>query len=58
MIARDALPTLNGLLDRNAAVGLLGPRQIGKTTLALAVSSGRKSIYLDLENREDRAKLF
>ena len=57
MIPRRALPLLNTLLDRHAAVGLLGPRQIGKTTLALAVSAARPSVYLDLEDREDRAKI-
>ena len=39
------------------AVALLGPRQVGKTTLALAVAEGREAVYLDLESDEDRAKL-
>lgn len=39
------------------AVGLLGPRQAGKTTLALEVAKGRASVYLDLESEADRAKL-
>lgn len=38
-------------------VGLLGPRQVGKTTLALAVGENRPSIYLDLESPSDLAKL-
>jgi len=41
------------------AVGLLGPRQVGKTTLALSLSETRQgdAIYLDLELPSDRAKL-
>ena len=35
----------------------LGPRQIGKTTLAQAISAKRPCIYLDLENHQDLAKL-
>jgi hypothetical protein len=38
-------------------VALLGPRQAGKTTLALEVAQSRPSIYLDLESEADRAKL-
>lgn len=39
------------------AVALLGPRQVGKTTLASAVEEIIPSIYLDLESPEDRSKL-
>jgi len=39
------------------AVALLGPRQVGKTTLAHQIAEGRPSIYLDLEAVADRAKL-
>lgn len=39
------------------AVALLGPRQVGKTTLAHAISEGRKSVYLDLESPHDWNKL-
>ena len=39
------------------AVALLGPRQVGKTTLALEIADTRPSIYLDLESEADRAKL-
>jgi uncharacterized protein len=45
------------LLSRHPAAGLLGPRQVGKTTLALAVGKTRSSLYLDLESPSDRAKL-
>ncbi|MFI0348595.1 MAG: ATP-binding protein [Chthoniobacterales bacterium] len=44
-------------LSRQAAVGLIGPRQVGKTTLALALAKKRPSIYLDLELKSDRDKL-
>lgn len=41
-------------------VGIIGPRQVGKTTLAKAALKDTKqaSVYLDLENPEDEAKLF
>lgn len=39
------------------AVVLLGPRQVGKTTLAEAIAADRDSVYLDLENPRDRGKL-
>jgi hypothetical protein len=38
-------------------VALLGPRQVGKTTLALDVAATRPAVYLDLESEADRAKL-
>ena len=36
---------------------LLGPRQVGKTTLALEIGNARPSLYLDLESPSTRAKL-
>lgn len=57
MIERRITNELNDLIDSNPAVALIGPRQVGKTTLALAVSESRPSIYLDLESDADRAKL-
>ena len=39
------------------AVALLGPRQAGKTTLALGVGETLGALYLDLESEADRAKL-
>jgi len=38
-------------------VALLGPRQVGKTTLALEIAETRPSIYLDLESAADRSRL-
>jgi predicted AAA+ superfamily ATPase len=57
MISRRILPVVQEALSRQAAVALIGPRQVGKTTLAHAIAEGIPSIYLDLEAREDRAKL-
>ncbi|MDP9152201.1 MAG: ATP-binding protein [Myxococcota bacterium] len=36
---------------------MIGPRQVGKTTLAHVLGDGRGALYLDLESREDRGKL-
>ena len=44
-------------IDRSPAVALLGPRQVGKTTLALDIGDSRPSLYLDLESSSDRARL-
>ena len=44
-------------LSVHAAVALLGPRQVGKTTLARAVGATRPSVYLDLEDPADREKM-
>jgi uncharacterized protein len=57
MIRRQILSQIQKALTRQAAVALLGPRQVGKTTLALEVGRTCQSLYLDLESREDRAKL-
>jgi predicted AAA+ superfamily ATPase len=57
MIARRILPIVREALSDQAAVALIGPRQVGKTTLALMLAQERPSVYLDLESREDRAKL-
>lgn len=57
MITRRVTAILTSLLNESPAVALIGPRQVGKTTLALAVADERPSIYLDLESEADRAKL-
>jgi len=57
MIPRRLLPELDSALADAPAVALLGPRQAGKTTLALEVAERRPSVYLDLESEADRAKL-
>ncbi len=57
MIPRHAFHTVKKALSRQAAVALIGPRQVGKTTLAHEIAGSRPSIYLDLESRTDRDKL-
>lgn len=57
MIPRRLMGELRRCLDEAPATALLGPRQSGKTTLALAVAEGQDAIYLDLESEGDRAKL-
>lgn len=57
MIQRRKLGVLRQAIARQAAVALLGPRQVGKTTLALKLADEVPSLYLDLEAAEDRRKL-
>src|SRR5215470_16289040 len=57
MIQRRLQSILAQRLNEYPAVALLGPRQVGKTTLALALAETRPSLYLDLESAADRAKL-
>ena len=57
MVERRATEQVEDALRRQAAVALIGPRQAGKTTLALQVASSREALYLDLEDSEDRARL-
>ena len=57
VIQRRAFHAVKDALARQPAVALIGPRQVGKTTLAHAIAAEMPSIYLDLESREDRAKL-
>ncbi len=57
MIIREIQQKVSAGLDRQPAVALLGPRQVGKTTLAKAIAAERPSLYLDLESPIDKAKL-
>ena len=57
MYHRHATQTVQSALDAQAAVVLLGPRQVGKTTLALEMAGQRPSVYLDLERDADRRVL-
>lgn len=58
MIERIVSPEIEQALMHQAAVALVGPRQVGKTTLAHALTKKRPgAIYLDLESTEDRDKL-
>ena len=57
MIPRQKLQLVCARLDQFPAVALLGPRQVGKTTLAELIAEERASVYLDLEDVADREKL-
>ena len=57
LIQRHAFSIVQSALNRQAAVALIGPRQVGKTTLARMIGAQRNALYLDLEDREDRDKL-
>ncbi len=57
MFTRLTEQTLRNALQRQAAVALLGPRQIGKTTLARRLAKELDSVFLDLESPRDLAKL-
>ncbi len=58
MIARTALDLVEQTLRQMAAVVLLGPRQVGKTTLAhQLLSRFEGAAYLDLERPADEVKL-
>jgi predicted AAA+ superfamily ATPase len=54
MYRRQTHHFVQSALESQAAVVLLGPRQVGKTTLALDIASKQPSVYLDLERDADR----
>lgn len=64
MFQRKIEKDLGKLIKTFPSVALLGPRQVGKTTLAKALlSKVKNTLYLDLEDRDDfnalqNAKLF
>jgi uncharacterized protein len=57
MLERRLAPVLLQRINAAPAVALTGPRQVGKTTLALDLAAAVGAIYLDLESEADRAKL-
>lgn len=57
MIERTLMASLLEALMEAPAVCLIGLRQVGKTTLALATRERLGGHYLDLESEADRAKL-
>ncbi len=57
MIHRRIQRTIDDVLQRSPAVALLGPRQVGKTTIAFSIADEKPSIYLDLESRLDLQKV-
>jgi len=58
LIPRNLATEIKIRLQHNPVVAILGPRQCGKTTLAgQIIKPLKKSVYLDLENPADLAKL-
>ncbi|MEY2683374.1 MAG: hypothetical protein RJA09_518, partial [Pseudomonadota bacterium] len=57
MFTRSLASQVAAELAHNPAVALLGPRQVGKTTLAFQLAQTQPSLYLDLESTADQAKL-
>lgn len=60
MLPRDLEIELHAALDYMPVVALLGPRQVGKTTMAIEVANkafGKEARYLDLELASDLSKL-
>jgi uncharacterized protein len=59
MIRRALQAQVERALTRHPVVGLLGPRQVGKTTLAkeVAAHARRGVVHLDLERPSDLARL-
>ena len=56
---REEVRTVRGLLKRHPVVGIVGARQVGKTTLAHRVAAEwvRETAFFDLENPEDLARI-
>ena len=57
MISRMVKSEIEKGLSRQAVVALIGPRQVGKTTLALEIAHKYNGLYLDLESIDDRRRL-
>lgn len=57
MFPRRVASEVDALLQQSPAVVLTGPRQVGKTTLALELAANRPATYLDLESEADRSRL-
>ncbi len=57
MINRWKSEEIAKALTNSPAVAILGPRQVGKTTLALEIAERQPSVYLDLQSEQDRIKL-
>lgn len=54
MIDRKDRQAVEEALSVQAGVVLLGPRQVGKTTLAHEIAQTRDAVYLDMERSADR----
>src|SRR5437016_2065973 len=57
MIERRIARTLEKALSRSASVTLIGPRQVGKTTIAINIAESNNGLYLDLERSRDLQRI-
>lgn len=57
MIERSHRKLVEDALENQAGIVLLGPRQVGKTTLAQDIAERRDAVYLDMERTADRQVL-
>ena len=57
MLQRYLADRLHQRIGQVPALALLGPRQVGKTTLAKSIANSIDALYLDLERPEDLLKL-
>lgn len=57
MIERRIARTLEKALSRSASVALIGPRQVGKTTIAINIAESNNGLYLDLERSRDLQRI-
>ena len=57
MIIRSLYTTILDRLAQFPAVLLLGPRHVGKTTLAKSIGQEFDCVYLDLQDPKDKRKL-
>lgn len=59
MIKRQLQSQISRMMKQFPATAILGPRQVGKTTLARQIVAARpgKAIYLDMEKAADRNRL-
>lgn len=57
MIKRRLANSVREALTRSPSVALMGPRQVGKTTIALDLAETMPSVYLDLESSLDLQKV-
>jgi len=56
-ILRNLEEKIKQALKESASIVLIGPRQIGKTTLAINICNSLPAVYLDLEDRLDLQKV-
>ena len=57
MLSRIVTDEVKQALGYQAAVALIGPRQVGKTTLAHQIAQEYEALYLDLEDSNHRNRL-